>query len=101
MSDVPLSFLLDIVGNVSAVGLVVIFVWFIWTGRVIPHSTVDFLATERDERFKDLRREADQWRQAAELKAEEVTAMRQQVDMLLEQAEVTVELLQAIKSQAG
>lgn len=101
MFDSELPVWLEWAGAISPVGLVALFVLFLFTGKVLPQRTVQFLAAERDERLKDLRREADQWQQAAELKAEEIVALRRQVDMLLEHAEVTVVLLQAIKNQAG
>jgi F0F1-type ATP synthase membrane subunit b/b' len=92
---------LDWVGAVSPVGLIAIFVLFVFTGRVLPQRTVMFLSNERDQRLRELRDEADRWRTVAELSQQELVSLRGQVDQLLEQAEVTVVLLQSIKNQAG
>jgi hypothetical protein len=99
MEDLPAW--VSIAGALSPAALIALFVLFIYSGALIPKRTLPILTEERDQRMRDLRMEADRWRQVSELRDQELSTLRDQVGMLLEQSEVTVVLLQAIKNQAG
>lgn len=91
----------SLAGALSPAALIALFVLFIYSGALIPKRTLPILTEERDQRMRDLRTEADRWRQASELRDQELSALRQQVGTLTEHAEVTIVLLQAIKNQDG
>ena len=90
---------LDWVGALSPVGLLALFVLFVFTGRVIPRNTVAFLAAERDSRLQEAAGIAAKWQRVAETSQQEAVLLRQQQEQLLEHAEITVTLLRSIKGE--
>lgn len=91
--------ILSIVGAV--VGTVVATLAFvarlIYTGKLVPKSTVDEVRKDRDDRVARAEQIADEYRKANVLLFETVHAQGDQVARLLESSQTTHALLNAIK----
>lgn len=85
MPDLPL-----IQGGATA--LLAVVVWLILTGRVVPRSTLDLVRATQEIRLAEAKHEADEWKQAAKVSA-------QQVGALLEGQRTVIHLLESLDKE--
>ncbi|WP_160051088.1 hypothetical protein [Nocardiopsis sp. FR26] len=91
--DVDITGLADLLpwSDLGLAGLVGLGVFLIWTGRLLPRSTVEDLLKARDERLADYKAANDALQESGRLKD-------QQISELLEHSRTSVSLLQALRS---
>ena len=68
MSDLPVT-LLDGFGTVA---LVVLVGWSVFSGRVVPRSTLDFTRALYETRIASLEHELDEWRDTARIAEQQI-----------------------------
>jgi hypothetical protein len=86
---------LPIAGGVSSLLLVAV-VWAIFTGRILPRSTLEDVRADRDARLAEIRKEADDWRSAWQVLQETNRVLADQVSELSELGRTTNQLIQAL-----
>lgn len=75
-------------------GVVVIVAWLVFTGRLVPGSTVDRLIASRD-------RIIEQQAQTIERQQATIDAQQTQVGTLVEQGQTSARALEALRDSAG
>ena len=83
-------------GDVGFGVLVVAAVWLIYTGRLVPRSTVEDIRADRDRIVGLKTEEATAWRDAAKESAQTTAALTEQYRALLESTETMEKLLESI-----
>ncbi|TXS39701.1 hypothetical protein [Streptomyces sp. t39] len=84
------------VGDAGAIGLVVIVVLLILTGRLVPRSTVEDVRADRDARLAELTSERDTWRDAHKESEVARQVAQGQVGELLELSRTADHLLRSL-----
>lgn len=93
----------------GAVAVLLAVVWLIYTGRLVPRSTLDDVRTDRDARVREANEDADAWRRLweSEHEAHDLTRrayaeeMRAVLLASTEGTQIGVTLLKEIKAAAA
>jgi hypothetical protein len=76
--------------------LVALGVWLVFTGRLVPRSTVKDLRKDRDERVAEARAETTVWREAYEASNRANEALYVQLNQMLEVGHTTTSVLRSL-----
>jgi hypothetical protein len=93
------GWLLNNGGNVSFGGIVVLGIWLILTGRLVPRSSVDSLRADWNERLDSKEVQVQDWKQAYFRSVDIETAQGKQIDELLEHSRATAYFIQTLASR--
>jgi hypothetical protein len=93
--------LLGIPGSIivqgGAVGVLLLVVLAIITGRLVPRSVVEDVRADRDSRLADEKHRGDEWRAAAQAQEARNDVQAAQIQQLLESARTTNSLIEGLK----
>jgi hypothetical protein len=81
----------------GAVGVLLIVVLSIITGRLVPRRSLEDVRTDRDARIAEEKDRGDEWRAAAQTQDARNDVLTQQVAQLLEAARTTNALIEGLK----
>ena len=88
-------------GDVGFGVLVVAAVWLIYTGRLVPRSTVEDIRSSADRMVTLKTEEATAWRETAQQSAQTTAALTDQYRLLLESTETMEKLLESITTHSS
>jgi len=83
----------------GAAALLGVVVWLILTGRVVPRSTLDLVRATQEVRLVEKQHEADEWKAAAQIRAEQVGTLMKGQSALLEQGATILAFIEALPSK--
>jgi hypothetical protein len=86
-------------GNISFGGVVVLGIWLILTGRLVPRSSVDALRSDWNDRLDSKDAQVQDWKQAYFRSVDIEAAQGKQIDELLEHSRATAYFIQTLASR--
>lgn len=83
--------------DIGATAVLVVVVWLILAGRLVPRSTLEDVRADRDARLA----EAHQWREAWKERGEVVRDLMRQNSRLIEVGETSAHVLTSLPREGG
>lgn len=84
-------------GQLTAGGMLLVAVWLILTGKILPKATLTELRADMEARIQDARKEADDWRAAFTAASESQQLQSQMLRELLENGKTSLSVLTALR----
>lgn len=92
MEQIPVALL----NGISTVGVVVLFGWLVWSGRLVPKTTVDRIEAMYVRQVEDIDHDRTEWRAAHRISEAARAEAVGQVHELLEHARTTDAFIRAL-----